>query len=469
MLFHVATFFIILLTVPSFAHAQASVSRVKSYHPHHLFIKMNPGRALIQDSQILNSKKLTDSLYLVTASNPLDLEKRLKNDSDIAYTQKDFFAPKKTFPQIQKNKLAGSIDVLGLDQFSRGLFDQEKNQTSETPLFNDPSFNKQWALTGAKGMKLPQTLKMAPAVQPTDIVVAVIDTGVDYRHEDLKDMMWVNTQEIPNDGIDNDQNGYIDDVYGINLLDSELNRTGPENNPMASHYHGTHVAGIIGAKQNNSIGVAGVTNNVKIMAIRAVPDDGDELDSNVALALVYAAKNGARIINCSFGKNENEGGMIVRDVIAEIGEKYGVLVIVSAGNDSKGDWDDWHDNDKAFKYPASFENENMLVVASTTESGGLSDFSNIGLASVDIAAPGSDIYSTLPKNHYGMLSGTSMAAPNVTGAAALILSYYPTKTAIEIKKLLMDTVTPVASFKTKLASGGRINLKSALEEAHKAK
>jgi subtilisin family serine protease len=211
-----------------------------------------------------------------------------------------------------------------------------------------------------------------------------------------------------------------------------------------------------------------VASNVKIMAIRTVPNDSDELDSDIVEAYKYAAKNGARLINCSFGKQVNEGGMVVRDVIDEIGKKYNTLVIASAGNDSTGPFN-WHNNDLKPKYPASFDSENLLVIASTTSSGSLSSFSNIGIKTVDLAAPGSNIYSTINGNKYGMASGTSMASPNATGVAAMILGYNPKLSATELKAVLMKSSTPVAAFKAQIVSGGRVNLKSALSKAKAVK
>jgi subtilisin family serine protease len=274
--------------------------------------------------------------------------------------------------------------------------------------------------------------------------------------------MWVNEKEIPGNGIDDDNNGYIDDIHGINTLvrDAQGRAT---MNTMASHWHGTHVAGTIAATQNNGVGIAGVANNVKIMAIRTVPDDADELDSDIVEGFLYATKMGAKVINCSFGKKVNEGGMVVRDTINAISKK-GVLVVISAGNDSMGPFS-WHNNDVNPKYPASFDSANTLVIASTTSSGSFSSFSNIGPMTVDVGSPGSNIYSTINNNKYSMASGTSMAAPNASGVAAMVMGYYPTLKNSTVKKILMDTVTPVPEFQGKILSGGRLNLKAALEQA----
>src|SRR5690606_16546063 len=144
------------------------------------------------------------------------------------------------------------------------------------------------------------------------------------------------------------------------------------------------------------------------MAIRTVPNNGDETDIDVAESFLYAAKHGAKVINCSFGKANNEGGDLVKDTINHIGQEYGVLVVAAAGNSSQ-------DIDRRLTYPASFDSETLMVVAATTSSGGMAYFSNYGRVNVDLAAPGSGIYSTTPGNRYGNMSGTSMASPNAAG------------------------------------------------------
>jgi len=287
------------------------------------------------------------------------------------------------------------------------------------------------------------------------IIVAIVDTGIDYDHNDLKENVWVNKNEIPRNGIDDDKNGYIDDIYGINTLirDRDGNAT-VENRD--TNGHGTHVAGIIGAVQNNNYGIAGIAQKVKLMSIRTVPNDGDEKDVDVIEAFVYAAKNGAKLINCSFGKSVNEGGMAVSDAINHIGKDFGTLVVAAAGNDSA-------DIDKRPTYPASFATDYLMVVASTEKTGTLSYFSNYGVDNVDLAAPGGSIYSTMPFNRFENLSGTSMASPVAVGVAAEILSIRPDLNPLELKSLLMDSTTKKAAFEGKIKSGGRIDLLKAIE------
>lgn len=424
------------------------------FHPNHLFIKMKPGHSLVESSLIKSSKNITGNIYLVKTNNLEALAESVKADASVEYAQKDFYAQKRTMPKHEV-----------LDPMNAQLKSMIANLDFNFANFNDPEVGKLWAFSNKNGMDVDLAYTTLPAKTQKQVIVAVVDTGVDHNHEDLKDIMWTNTKEIPGNGIDDDNNGYIDDIHGINTLvrDAEGRAT---MNTMAGHWHGTHVAGTIAATQNNGIGIAGVANNVKIMAIRTVPDNADELDSDVAEAYVYAAKNGAKIINCSFGKTHNEGGMVVRDTINEIGQKYGVLVVVSAGNDSMGPFS-WHNNDKEPKYPASFDSESMIVIASTTNTGSFSSFSNIGPTTVDLAAPGSNIYSTINGNKYSMASGTSMASPNTSGVAAMVLGYYPKLKGVELKKVLMESATKVSAFEGKIVSGGRVNLKSALDLAAK--
>jgi thermitase len=432
------------LVVMGTAHAENN-----RYHPNHLFIKMKPGKSLVNSPLIKSSKKVFGNLYLVKTTDAQKLADKVAAASEVEYVQKDFYAGKGMMP---KHEMLSESNVLMNKLLNYDFSDS----------FNDPDVRKLWAFSANNGLDVLGTYEALPAHEAKEVIVAVVDTGVDHNHEDLKDVMWTNRGEIPGNGIDDDNNGYIDDIHGINTLVRDSNGRATMNT-MASHWHGTHVAGTIAATQNNGIGIAGVASNVKIMAIRTVPDNKDELDSDIVEAYLYAAKMGAKVINCSFGKTVNEGGMVVRDTINQISKK-GVLVVVSAGNDSSGPWS-WHNNDVNAKYPASFDSENMLVIASTTSLGTLSPFSNIGPVSVDVASPGSSIYSTINGDKYSMASGTSMAAPNASGVAAMVMGYYPNLKNTTVKKVLMDTVTKVPQFDGKIVSGGRLNLKAALNKA----
>lgn len=414
------------------------------YSTNRIIVKLKKGEIL--DPHFLHLKKaqhLFARTYVLYTDNLALLEKELRSEDIFEYVEYDYVK--------ENNKLESPGEKIKLE-FS------QKNLNAAG--FNDPGLNKQWTFLdesqfGISVLKAYATSRNEP--QQNEIIVAVVDTGVDFTHQDLKDVMWVNDKEIPENGLDDDNNGYIDDIHGINTLirDSEGRAT---NDVKDGHSHGTHVSGIIAAKQNNGLGIAGVSSHAKIMAIRTVPNESDELDVDVIEAYLYAAKNGAKIINCSFGKARNEGGQTVREAIAHIGSNYGVLVVAAAGNDTSN-------IDTRLTYPASYDNDNLLVIASTSKRGGLSFFSNYGHKNVDLASPGSDIFSTVPGNSYANMSGTSMASPNAAGVAAEVLSYYPNMGPVELKNKLMNTISPVSAFNKKMVSPGRIDLARALINA----
>ncbi|ATH08239.1 hypothetical protein BIY24_09835 [Halobacteriovorax marinus] len=415
-----------------------SFANTPDYHQGRLIVKLNKGHELPSSKLIKSSMHLFEDNYVLRSHNISALEKELRNSNAILSVNKDFYAKREALPKaVNPHKVAhGAL----------------KN----AEYFNDPKVNKLWGFrpSNKKGMNIFAAYDNFDPSTTEKVIVAVVDTGVDYNHEDLRDVMWTNSGEIPGNGIDDDGNGYIDDIHGINTLvrDSDGNAT---MDIMDGHSHGTHVSGTIAAKQNNGIGIAGVASNVEIMGIRTVPNYSDETDVDVAEAFLYAAKNGAKIINCSFGKSHNEGGMLVKETIDYIGKEYGVLVVAAAGNSSQ-------DIDKKLTYPASFDSENLLVVASNSKLG-MSYFSNYGLKSVDVVAPGSSIYSTVPGNRYSSMSGTSMASPNTAGVAAEILSRNPGLSPLQLKTIIMNTVSKSRSFSAKTAAGGIIDLATALK------
>jgi len=391
------------------------------------------------ENQIVkNAHHLFGNTYFFS-SEEFQKQRNIISQTNIEYIQKEQQSEKRILSE--KSSIKNFVD---------------KNNFANS--FNDPMLSKVWSFSDAKNggisvLKYYQN-QMNKAVDP--ITVAVVDTGVDFNHEDLKEVMWINSNEIAGNGIDDDQNGYIDDIHGINTLvrDQTGKATG---NVLDTHSHGTHVAGTIAAKQNNKKGIAGIASNAKIMALRTVPNNGDETDVDVAEAFIYAAKNGAKLINCSFGKYKNEGGNLIPDTLEHIAKNYGVLVVAAAGNESS-------DIDKRPTYPASFGNDNLLIVASTAKSGSLSGFSNFGKINVDIAAPGSSIYSTVPKNGYESMSGTSMATPTTVGVIAELWSQRPELNYQEIKDLVMNTVISNPNFKNKMQSGGKIDLYEAFNK-----
>jgi subtilisin family serine protease len=283
---------------------------------------------------------------------------------------------------------------------------------------NDFFYPDQWAL---EKIKIPEAWEIEKGSE--DITIAVIDTGVDYNHEDLKPRIWINKGEIPNNNIDDDKNGYIDDVRGWNFFDSpddirNLGQIGGNNDPMDESGHGTNVSGIIAAIPDNSVGVAGITWGCKIMPLKA----GNKFfeDDDLACAIVYAVENGARIINMSWGGDEQS--YVIRDVIQYAYDRNCVLV-GAIGND----------NQSKIIYPAAYKN--VISVGATDSQDQKSSFSNYGTG-IDIVAPGTRIFSTVPKNSYSDWSGTSMATPVVSGVIALVLSKRPGLTNTEVDQIL---------------------------------
>ncbi|MDO8586327.1 MAG: S8 family serine peptidase [Armatimonadota bacterium] len=284
------------------------------------------------------------------------------------------------------------------------------------------------------------------------VIVAVIDTGARYTHEDLAANMWSNPGETPGNGIDDDGNVYVDDVYGINAITAS-------GNPNDDNGHGTHVSGTIGAVGNNSKGVAGVAWRVKIMACKFADSGGSGYTSDEIECIDYAISKGAHIINASWGgPNYNQS---LYDAIAAARDA-GIIFVAAAGNGGSDQIGD--NNDIVPEYPASYDLDNIVSVAATDRNDGLASFSNYGLNSVDLGAPGASITSAVNTSDsaYGVKSGTSMAAPHVSGALALLAAAYPGDTYSQLTARLLTTTDPIPALDGKCQTDGRLNLYGAL-------
>jgi hypothetical protein len=295
---------------------------------------------------------------------------------------------------------------------------------------NDPLFSSLWGMhnTGQTTGGTPNVDIDAPeawekSVGGEAVIVAVIDTGIDYTHEDLAANLWRNPGEIAGNGIDDDGDGYVDDVYGINAI------TG-SGDPMDDHNHGTHVAGTIGAAGNNGVGVAGVCWNVKLMALKFIGSDGVGYTEDAIRCIEYAVAHGARVLNNSWGGGPYEQPL--KDAIDAAGAA-GVLFIAAAGNNYS------NNNDEFPQYPASYASDNIISVLSVTAHGEMSVSSNFGETTVDLAAPGFGILSCKRGGGYILMSGTSMATPHVSGACALLWSLNSGYTDQQIKDVLIST------------------------------
>lgn len=428
---------------------------------------------------------------------------------------------------IQNDSQNFSLSTLKDDCFER------KNLLNNTLPFNfipNPNrFLRNWSKLDIEkdsiaGISLGKAYKLLQNRPSKPVIVAVIDNGVDIEHEDLKNIIWTNSKEIQGNGIDDDHNGYIDDIHGWNFRGAkdgttveneqsvstylygtmkgkyetaDTNRlSGKEKkqwqiyikakndylqnvksskdsvdfkyalnlnysssqllgdnplNPNERYYgspfmklspnlsHGTHVAGIIAAQRNNDKGVDGVADNVILMPIIAATATGDERDKDVANAIFYAVDNGAKIINISFGKYSTTNKEVL-DKAIRYAEKRRALIFHSAGNDG-------NDNDKQNQYPNAFyENgkkaSNFITVGwsrAKIDNRLANQYSNYGAKTVDIFAPGSDIFSTVLDNLYDSKSGTSMATPCVAGVASLLMSYFPNLSIEQVKNILLES------------------------------
>lgn len=341
----------------------------------------------------------------------------------------------------------------------------------------DPLFQSSW---GMFSIDAPHAHNKTP--QGKGIVVAVTDSGVDYNHVDLVNNMWRNKGEIPNNGIDDDNNGFVDDVVG---WDFHANDNKPYDLSMdlmtilsggGNPGHGTHVSGVIAASLNNSVGTAGVAPQAKIMALRFIGEKGEGSTENAIKAIDYAVANGANIINASWGGEAGEEDDVPLKEAIKRAEAKGVLFIVAAGNgrlDSASGKSLGFDIDSDPKpvAPAFYNFSNMIGVAALDSNNQLAEFSNWGKNSIKLGAPGVKILSTVPGDRYqdtvvdlGIIKatwdGTSMATPFVAGALAALWSQDLTQSAQSVKEKLLNMVAQTDAVSGKVSTGGRLDLRS---------
>ncbi len=326
---------------------------------------------------------------------------------------------------------------------------------------NDPRYGELYGLNnvGATGGAVDADIDAPEAWSVTtgskDVVVAIIDTGVDYNHPDIAPNYWNNPAETGLDGsgldkstngIDDDGNGFIDDFRGWDFVNND-------NDPMDDHNHGTHCAGTIGAKGDDGVGVVGVNWNVSMVGVKFLSGSGSGSLADAVKAIEYTTGLGVTLTSNSWG-----GGGYSDTMYAAINaaNSAGVLFVAAAGNSSAN-------NDLNPHYPSSYDSDNVIAVAATDHVDGMAGFSCFGLNSVDVGAPGKDILSTVASNGYASYSGTSMATPHVSGLAALVKSAYPDATAAQIKARILNTADVIPSLEGKTVTGGRVNAFNALE------
>jgi subtilisin family serine protease len=355
---------------------------------------------------------------------------------------------------------------------AESVMENSKMQLRSRVTPNDAAWSQQW---GPQKIGAQAAWDIGTGGNNTDgddIVVAVVDNGTDINHEDLKSNIWVNAGEVAGDGKDNDGNGYIDDVNGWNAYNS--------NGAIPAGMHGTHVSGIVGAEGNNGKHIAGVNWDVKIMPVAASSGDTAIVlrGYNYVLEQKKAwlnsnGKKGANIVstNSSFGVDAAKCSDAQYKVWNDIYEAMGQVGILSAAATANQAWD----IDAIGDVPTSCESNYIISVTNTTKEDKIYRQAGWGKTHVDLGAPGTDVFSTVPGNQARNLTGTSMATPHVAGAVAFLHSVaspaftalskaQPAKAAAELKKILLSTVEPLADLKGKTVSGGRLNLEKAAQQ-----
>jgi thermitase len=417
--------------------------------PPEVLVRFKPGVTLDQIREIAfaNHDRLVDEIEAVNGLSVIDdLDDA---DTDTVVAQYAAMSDKVEYAEPNFTiKLDDPIQKESLDDL-----------VYRTPLFphpNDPQFADQWALhnIGQNGGKERADIDAIKAWQTTkgsaDVVVAVLDSGVDFTHVDLRENMWFRPESVP--AYTDDELGSFNDLNGFNGTDKI-------SDPMDDNGHGTHCAGIIGAEGDNGIGVTGVNWKVKIMPLKFLGRGGFGTTDDAIEAINYAIdrKNhgvNVRIISASWGSTSYSRAL--EDTIRAAGDA-GILFVAAAGNDGSN-------NDSWPHYPSNYDLPNVISVAALDRSDSLASFSNFGVKTVQVAAPGKEILSTWLNDSYREASGTSMATPYISGVAALIVAHEPKITVAKLRERLLKAVDKIDSLTGKIASGGRINAAKALQQ-----
>ena len=353
--------------------------------------------------------------------------------------------------KLKKSHLNAVRDALKTFLYEDSIEHVEPNYIGTLSMApNDPEWSELWGM-----QQIDAPLAWDTEAGSTDILVAVVDSGVDADHVDLRANIYENPGEagsLATNGVDDDFNGYIDDWRGWDFYNDD-------NNPDDDNSHGTHVAGTIGATGNNGVGVAGVCWTVSMLPVKISDPDGS-IPVDVAIdGVIYATDMGALVQNHSWGWIGTASDSLEEAI--KYADINGSLFVAAAGNDN-------NDNDETATYPSGYEVENVISVAATDESDALASFSSFGAETVDLAAPGVAILSTTPDDNYGTMQGTSMATPHVVGAAALLLSANPVLSHLDVKAALLNSVDKIPGLAGKVATGGRLNVATLMSASQDA-
>ena len=300
---------------------------------------------------------------------------------------------------------------------------------------------------GVSGVDLGAPTAWDTTTGAAEVIVDVIDTGIRYTHQDLAGQMWVNSGEVPGNGVDDDGDGYVDNIYGIDAVNGD-------GDPMDDNSHGTHCAGTIGAASNDGFDHVGVAWEVQLMACKFLSADGWGYVSGAVSCIDFAVAKGARVLSNSWGGGGHSQALY--DAIARARDA-GVLFVAAAGNSAT-------DTDSQPHYPSGYDLENIISVAAVDRRGDMASWSNFGRNTVDLGAPGVDIFSTVADSDssYAYYSGTSMATPHVSGVAALVWAVDESLDATEVRSRLLNTTSPLSALDGRTATGGMVHAAQAV-------
>lgn len=403
-------------------------------------------------------EEVDENLYLITAKDNTTLKEKLKE-----------YSTDPNVESIQPNYTYRLLNQTSEPDYSKQWWTRNDGSFTYNTYFDypidttNPKYSRysQYDVTATSGYDINIEPVWSLFSNGRPVTIAIVDTGIDIHHPDLQGIIYTNNAEISGDGIDNDRNGYVDDINGWNFIEQSNDVTDYEQSSEEND-HGTHCAGIIGAGVN-STGIAGVASNtsIKILPIKVLGgEDGYGSTLDIISGIKYAEKMGAQICNLSLGFEATNTNSSADSILKNTILNSNMVFVVASGNGDRNY--NGINNDTTPTYPASYDCKNIISVANLTPTGTLNSSSNYGLKSVDIAAPGTCIYSTITDNNYDYFTGTSMSAPMVAAGLAEIYSYNTDISMLQASKILLKTAKPVSALSGKISTGGMLDVYGAL-------